>query len=413
MKLVRVEMRKTIYKLILATITLFVFTACNEIKLEEEISDIYSIALGEFKTLDEAESYKSKIDLQLWRELKIVQADQNLFILTYGNFNSSFESGKKAFELYNNSLIDNYKILKNSDYINDLFANVLFVARYQGRPSVYNYNILTKKSKLLWSRWGRKVLAVSYSEDRNTAFIATALGYGKQGSFPYVRDVRLYIYSGEKNQVDEVAELGNGLQLYTYWENNDTFKVNFTKPDSIESELLIQQIYPVDKSGKLHNVRERTFVLTKDGFPRPPDVRLKLFSPSGTFQLRLVNEENRNYVYLRDLKKKAEVMITEFQGKINNVKWTSDEKFLFIITSNKAQNNKNQLLIINALEKNLERNFTGPVYKNLLVQGNLLFFDQQYEGISQITIFDFAAGKFFDEIQIPGGCGINNLFYSE
>jgi hypothetical protein len=68
-------------------------------------------------------------------------------------------------------------------------------------------------------------------------------------------------------------------------------------------------------------------------------------------------------------------------------------------------------MIINTDEKIVKRTFRGPIFKNLLLQGNLLFFDQQFEGISQITIYDFVTDIIFDEIRIAGGCGINDLIF--
>ena len=197
-------------------------------------------------------------------------------------------------------------------------------------------------------------------------------------------------------------------------ENKDTFKVNLTKPDSIKSEILIQNIFSIDRLGKIDTVKERSFDLTKYGFPVPPVVKPELFSSKGSYQLKTVNEENRNYIYLRDLKGNAEVMITEFKGRLKRTKWTDDEKYLFVaagLADSTLHNVKGELLVINTNDKKISRSFIGPEFNNLLVQGNLLFFDQQFEGVSQITIYNFVSDKIFDEIRIPGGCGINDLFY--
>lgn len=406
-------MRRVIPKLIFILFAAAVLSSCDEIKIKEETKDTYSIILGEFKSFDEADIYKSKIDFQIWNELKIAQADEKRFLLSYGNFKSSFDAGKKAFELFQKSIINNYKIARNNEYVKDLFANILFIGKYQGRPSVYNFNLLNKQSKLFWSRWGRKVMAVNYSADRNSLFILTALGYGKQGGFPYIKDSRLYFYDGLKDQVDEIDEFGDGLQLYSYWDNSDTFKVNITIPDSLNSDLLNQKIYSYDKTGKKENLRTRNFVLTRDGFPKPPKFIPWLYSANGTYQLRLVEDGEEYSVYLRDLKKKAEVLITSFNGIIKNLRWTRDEKFIFVIVQQNKPGvtGRDILLIIDTTEKKVARNFTGPIYKDLLVQGNLLFFDQQFEGVSQITIYDFAADMIYGEIQLPGGCGINDLSF--
>lgn len=406
-------MNKEVIKIILLFFASVLILSCNEIKLEEEASDKYSINLGEFKTYEDADIFKSKLDLQLWRDLKIEQADQNRFLLLYGNYSSAFDAGKNAFVLLSDSLINNYKVVKNLANINDPYSNVLFIAKYQSRPSVYSYNVLKKKSKLIWSRWGRKVLSINHSDDRSSVFILTALGYGKQGGFPYVRDVRLYIYNSEKDQIDEIEEFSNGLQIYSYWENSDTFKVNFTKPDSIHTEKIVQTIFSFDKTGKKTKSVNREFLLTRDGFPKPPLQKLQLFSPAGTYQVRITEDDNKKSIYLRDQKKRAELMIIETEEDIKKLRWSPDEKYIFFILIEKNKPNivKNELMIINTDEKIVKRTFRGPIFKNLLLQGNLLFFDQQFEGISQITIYDFVTDIIFDEIRIAGGCGINDLIF--
>jgi hypothetical protein len=405
-------MKKINTKIFLFILALSLIISCGDLKLEEETAEKFSINLGEFKTFDEAEIFKSKMDFKLWNRLKIKQQDEKHFLLTYGSFNSVFEAGQKAFDLHNKSLIGNYKIVRNFNDVRDIFSNILFIAKYQGRPSVFNYNLITKKSKVMWSRWGRKVLTVCSSGDRNSTFIITASSYGKQAGFPFLKDVKLYFFDGIKNKINEISEFGDGMQVYSYWENKDTFKINLTQTDPLKSEKIIQTISAFDKNGNKGEVKKRNFILTKDGFPKPPDEKYQPVSPKGTFQFRAVYEENENSIYLRDLKKNAEVLISGFSGKIKNIWWTPDEKYLFMIISKKGDGKSGnyKLLAIDTNGKKITRSFDGSVYMDLFVQGNLLFFDRKFEGVSQITIYDFVSDNIYGEIKMPGGCGINDLY---
>lgn len=383
---------------------------CKEIKTEEELESKFSIALGEFTTFEEASKFKSSVDFSLWRELTIKQTEENLFFLLYGNFESSFEAGMKGFELYQEYLLRNYKIFFEENYTADNFANVLFVAKYQGRPSVYSYNLIKNKAALLWSRWGRKVVSLNHSDDRNSVFITTALGYGVRGGFPYITDARLYKYSSVLNRVDEIDVFGNGLQIYTYWETSDTFKVNFTKPDSIHSDIMVQKIYSYDIEGFPAVQLKRDFNLIKEGFPKPPAVQNPFFSPNNSFGIREVIENGINYLYIRDLKNSSEILLTDYKGKLNKVLWSDNEDFLFMILEQHGSLDKQQkLMVVDTKEKKSKRIFQGIGSNNLLLNGNLLFFDRQIQGVSQINIYDIKTDSIYSKIQIEGGCALNKL----
>lgn len=390
---------------------LFLIVACGKIETNNEIEE-YTICLGEFLKYEEADLFKSKIDFKLWDKLKIKTTEEKYFLI-YGNYSSSFEAGKKGFELFSEQLINNYKILYNEKYVFDEFSNVLFIARYQGRPSVYNYNMITKQSKLFWSRWGRKVVTLNHSRDRSHAFFVTALGFGKQGSFPYIRDVRVYRFTTLTEQVEELDELDDGLQVYTYWDNKDTFKVNITKPDSIRSDLLVQEIYSYLYNGKSDKVNKRYFNLAKDGFPKPPVIQPRMTSNSNYKLIRLAKLDSETYIYLKDLKNASESMICNFKGNLYNTLWSNDDKYLFLITREESSKanliSRQELMIIDTEQKKLLKTFHGNFFQNILINGNFLFYENIKDGEAVISVYDIKNDDIYHVIKIPGGCGLNNL----
>lgn len=398
---------------LISSFLVLVISSCKPLETEELIKD-YSICLGEYVSFDEAELFKSKLDFKLWDDIRIHSNEESKYYVLFGNYNNPFDAGQAAFELYGESLVANYKLFFNGDYVYDNFINLFFVARYQSRPSVYEYNLIKKKSKLYWSRWGRKVVTLNHSVDRNLVFFVTALGYGKQGSFPYVRDARIYKFLQSTEQVEEIEELGTGLQLYTYWDVKDTFIVNLTKPDSINSDFLVQEIFSYGTEGRLSQESTRSFSISKEGFPKPPEIQPQLISNSLQKVIRLSNHEEQTYFYLRDLKNGSEILLGKFNGYLFDLRWSYDDKYLFLITRDQT-NSKNpiprqyELMIVDSEQKKLIRTFHGAFYKNLLVHGNFLFFDSRSAGESIITIYDFVNDDIYDEIRISGGCGLNNL----
>jgi len=385
-----------------------ILLSCNETKLNDEQIYSYSICLAEFSSLSDAYNYKDRLNKNLLDSITIKSLSSKRYLILYGNYNNSFTAGIKAYELFNDYSIKGYKIFHKDNFVNDQFANVLFVANYSGRPSLYNFNLITKQTKPVWSRWGRKVLTLNHFQNRNKVFVTTAFSYGKQGAFPVIKDIRLYLYDIQENKIDEIYSFGDGIQLYTYWETEDTFKVNLTFSDSIKPEIIIQNIYSFDTDGQLTQVRERNFQILKDGFPKPPVLKPAVISPRGRFQIRNIKENGKSYLYLRDVTKNSEILVYEFEGILKNIIWTKDERFCFLIIK-LNEVNRSELLIIDANEMRIRKNYYGPENMNLLVHGNFLFFDEQNNGIRQIAVYNLNKDSIYHRIQFYDGCGINNL----
>ncbi len=398
------------YKKILYTLyIMFILLSCNDVKIDNYSVDYYSIYLAEFNSLTKAYNYKYRLNYNLQDSITIKNLSNNRYIILYGRYNSSFAAGERAFNLFMNSLINNYKIFHNNEFINDLFANVLFIANYLGRPSIYNFNLVSKQITLLWSRWGRKVLSLIYSKDKNAAFFLTAQSYKMQSAFPFIKDIKLFHYDALKKGVNEIYSFGDGIQIYSYWDIDDTLKVNITNPDSMKPEILVQKIYSFNYSGELLNIKQRSFQLINDGFPKPPKLKPNVVSPKGRFQIRNVKENKKKYIYLRDVIKNSQILLAEYEGNLKNITWTDDEKYCMIIISNFSAKNMSKLLIINNEKMNIENNFYGPLTQNLLVHGNFLFFEEQNNGLKQIAIYEFKKKSIYHRIKFDDGCGLNNL----
>ncbi|MEW6196201.1 MAG: hypothetical protein AB1521_13710 [Bacteroidota bacterium] len=388
---------------------LVILSGCKPIDTEVDDSQKYFISLGEFTTYDEADAFKSKIDFELWCELKIKQIEEKRFVLLYGSFNSSFDAGEKGFELYSNSLVSNYKILKENNYIRDDFSNFVFIGKYQGRQSIFNYNLVSQKTKQVWSRWGRKVVTLNHAFDRGEIFFTTALGFGKQGTFPYIRDARLYTYRSANDVFEEIEEFGTGLQIYTYWENTDTFKVNFTQPDSIDSNIIVQEIFPYDLSGKRGTGFTRRFNLAGEGFPKPPQIKPEYFSPSAKRQIREVIQDGESFLYLRDIDKNSELLVYQSNGKLQDIRWTKNSNFAVCSLINPKSNKGFELIVIDCSSNKNAKTFYSSEYINSLVHGNLLFFEEKSVYGSVISIYNFEKDTIINKISMPGGCAIFNL----
>jgi len=402
----------------LSTIGLILSSGCKESQFDGEDpgNDTYSIEIGEFTSLNNAKSYRLQLDKKIAEQGRIQKVNDRLYRVMLVKYRTSFEAGKDAYRFYRDSLIESYSIFRNGKETVDEFRNILFTANYDGRPSVYSFDLLTKRMKVFWSRWGNEVISLNNSKDRRGAFITSALSFGKRGGLSYILDVHVYYLNRDADYTEEVGDLGDGTQLYTYWEKEDTFKVNITTIDSINSRTIRQEIYPFSSFGKAEKTRVRNFDLLKEGFPSSPKRNPVLISPNNRFQLRQVISGINNYLYLKDVPEKSEELISSSKRKISDARWSDDGNYLFVITENKitARPSKKteptgELIVIDAKQKKRVMTFGGFRFANLLVQGNFLFFDKRLNEISQIGIYDFELNKFYHTISIPGGCGLFNM----
>ena len=383
----------------------FILCECtlSDHKIDQNSKVSYSILLGEFKNQEEALKIKPILENKLNTILRIEKSNKNKYQLLFGNYVSSFEAGETAFEFYSNSLIKNYQIVRNGKPVEDLFTNVLFVAKYLGRPSE-------------WSKWKRKVISLNHSIDNQNVFITTVLGYERQSGFTYIHEARIYFLNRVNDQVDELAELGEGVQLYTYWELSDTFKVNFSMLDSLNTKIVIQNIYPFDINGKSGLIKKRKFDLLKHGFPSVPRRNPVESSPNKEFQFRNIRSGGESNIYLKNLKQRSEELVVTTKKNINDARWSKDGNYLFLITDNLTAESKSikaektgELIIIDAFKLKIVRIFSGFHFENVLVHGKLLFFDERLKDIAQIAVYDYTRDKLLNTITMYGGCGLNNL----
>ncbi len=395
---------------------LFASIACTDSSENNAKQKSYSIFLGEFKTQDKFEEFKMALNPILWDQLRIEKIYDRNYKLYYGKYSSSFEAGKDAFDFYSNSLIKKFKITRDGKPTLDEYSNVLFLSRYLDRPSVFNFNLITKQTEVEWSESGKKVVTLNHSDDHNSAFITTANRYGIQTGLRYIYNARVMLLKREEEQNQELAVLGKGVQIYTLWENRDTFKVNFTFIDSVDSRVAVQKIFPFDLNGKAGIIQKRSFNLIRDGFPAPPR-RLPIeISPNNRFRFREVSSQGESYIYLRDFNEKSEQLTVTTKLKIIEGRWSEEGNYLYLVARPNGvgpQKQKSEptgeLFIIDAVQKKLVRKFSDFRYENLLVHGKLLFFDERSDKISQIKVYDSKHDKILHIISMFGGCGLNNL----
>lgn len=399
-------------------VTLLSLSACNfgVDELQKDKINPYSISLGSFKTYELALKYKMRLTDSVRAHLRLESVGRKSYKLFYGKYPSAYSAGEKAIALFNKMYVKEYEINRNGQRVLDEFANVPFIGYYLGKPAVFNYNIKTKSTEVLWSRSNRKVISLNLSPNAQSAFIITAEGISKNKKVSSIQNAEVYILHRNEEETEELMPLGNVNRLYTYWDKPDTFRVNSTFPDSNNSRIVYQRIASWDSHGKKGSLIKRTFDILLHGFPVAPKRKPELFSPNGEYHVRIAQNKENKYFYLKNFPDKSEILILSLQGDIRDIRWSQDSRYVFFQTKDAMildkRNNKEQkqlLSIYDTRTKNVVRIIEGNGFNNILVRGKLLFFDEQLKGKGQISIVDFSNQNEYDSINLPGGCALNSL----
>ncbi len=290
-----------------------------------------------------------------------------------------------------------------------------FVARALYTPGIFKYTFKTKKSKIVWSSKNERVIELSYSEELKNAFFITVKHYGRDGVFPFVKKVRLYILNTKTGNVSFVKLIGSGMEVYTRWENEDTFSIFLNSLDEKIATYINQQKQIFNVFGKLLSDETKIYDLTSDGYPVPSRVEKSNSSPDGSAKFIVEIDTVTRYKVITG-KHKSEELISTVQ-KLRQFEWTAAGDLVFTtadvspanktLYTNKPESSK--LLIYSPVKKEILKYWEGGGVKNFLIINNILIFDTGFETQSKINMINLETLKQFDVVKRNGGCGIKYI----
>ncbi len=313
----------------------------------------------------------------------------------------------------NNSSYDKGKVESSSvsSKLNDFY----FVGMIGENPGIYKFNANKKIASRFWQNKNEKVVELSYSARRKIIFFITASDFGKKGVFPFISNVKLYKINPDSSKAMFVKKLGSGLQIFTEWSTDNTFKVILNSFDKTVVTYVNQQTFIFNEFGRELVNSSKIFDITKDGYPKPPQKSIKDYSPNNIFRIISIDSAVTK-IYLRT--KTEQTLIASVEQKLNQAEWTSNGKYLIFSTlditpKNKTlydkQPNTSKIFIYNLKQKKLIKTFIGGGLKNFFIQKDYLIFDDGFGRNSSIQIFNFKTLDPIQSIKIKGGCGLRNI----
>lgn len=297
------------------------------------------------------------------------------------------------------------------------FKSFLFVGIIIHKPGIYEYDVAKRIRKEFWSNYNEQVVELSYSPDMKSAFFLTAGYLGKKSFLPYITRVKLYLIDLGSFKVKFIKNFGNGVQVFTQWENNNNFKIVVNRSDKIVPTYINQQTYIYNVFGKELLNEVQTYDLTKNPYPRPPHNPQNYESPGGEY--RIVNSSpDSTKLYLENTQEKSYSFITSSGQKLNKFDWSYDENYLIFSTIDITAGNKtlkskepatSNLYIYDIKQNKVVKEWKGNGIKNFFIKNDFLIFDNGFDEKSSITIINYRTLKVYNIIKLRSGCGLRNI----
>jgi hypothetical protein len=305
---------------------------------------------------------------------------------------------------------DRISILKES------FGGFYFAGMYNKKAAVYKYNAAEKKHSLFWSHPFDRVIEMSFSPDKSSAYFITARKFSQYGQLPYFERAKLYMIDKAHQTVRLIENLGTGLQIFTGWDSDSLFKLTVNSIDKTIATNVLQSVFLFNLNGEEVGKETQTFDITIDGYPGIPKKKVLAVSPDSLFAVVPIEEVDS--IYLFNLIKNKKKIISAGAKKVTGIGWLKNSEMAVInlIGQNHANGalsaqaqNISSLIVYSVKGKKILKKWEGEGIKNFFVVNKFLIFDDGFGENSSISIFDLFEMKLWDKITIPGGVGLINI----
>lgn len=291
----------------------------------------------------------------------------------------------------------------------------VFVGNVAANASLLSFTFSDNRIDTLWQNKKEQVSYYSQFNNSQRSFFITTTEQVKKGVFPQVKDISLYFISQGKSSVRKVKNFGNGLQFFAYWQDSNSVKLIINAIDPTTASYVEQKSLVVSWEGQQLFEEKKVYDLTKEGYPRLPQLPLE-FSSSYSGASILSGQQNEIRVKMHNGQSDEIASASKF--RISQIAWSENARWVFLTTgfihpdnaTLYSANPQTAKLYVFDLEKRmlLFSKASGGFLHIRQVNG-LLLFDEGFGEKSMIRIYNPETNKIIHEIKINGGCGLTNI----
>ncbi len=413
MKNHRIFIAFVIFLILLITIFTLLRYYSGRVNIRKD--SFYEISIRIKGSYETADSLKNLLSPRAESQTVIEMVSKNLYDLVFGKFPNAYKAGEAAFNLFADKVIPNYKITLDGKEYTDYFSEILYVAREEGRASLFSFDLQSRKSSLVWSDWGEEVVSLKQSPNRAAAYFLTVESVGTKGSLSSLNEARLYHFKRDIDKIKMVDYLHSGIQFYSYWNDNDRFMTSFLSLDSASNQNLFQNIAVFDSLGGKIEGKKKTINLVQEGFPNPPVRKINFTSTMNKYIVYSNRKEKATEFFIKRTYTEEGHFLFSTAGQLHEIAWSPDDKYLFFIYSDIVQKTKKTskierfLAVFDADTKKIIRKFDPDDFSAISVYAPILAIETGKGAESAIIFYNYVQDKIYHKLQLTDGCAIKNL----
>ncbi len=409
------ENNKHKFILLLAVVALW---ACsNTDKKNNTTNDFYSVVVKTFSDLDSVNSYQKELSNIISDTMFVktfVKADKQVYSLCLGKYDYSFDAGERGLSLWQDSIITNFKIIKGDSLIYDSFSNILFLGYHQKKISLYNFNLLKKTIKMLWTDPKRNIISINSDEKNQMVYVLTADKNPKYKGYPILKKIEINKYNVNNNTFKNIDKINTLFQVFSTFEHDNMFKLTYLNFDSTNMQKVNKTTNYYSSEGVKVESKFESFDVLKNGIPNLGTVVIKVKSPSGKHFIDFNQSDGLTQLFYKDLNTKVKTYITSANYSVSRVDWSNDERYVIIYLEkydNTDMQSSIQSLLIAYDIKNSEMLYVVENDSNIdfILRSGYLVYEQINNNVKKIIIYNLKTKTNIHEIETKLGCGIKTL----
>ncbi|MGQ9797903.1 MAG: hypothetical protein ACUVRG_01215 [Ignavibacterium sp.] len=283
-----------------------------------------------------------------------------------------------------------------------------FVGMKQKIPSIYYYEFESDKVSIIKSNKDEKIYELELAPDGNTFFYLTYTNLNKKIAIPEFNGIKIFRYEPTVNKSELIQTLKPAIQLYSYWIDNDRFRVVAVSFDEVVASYINKNALTFNYFGKLLSDENELFDLVKNGYPVIETPPLLNISPMKRFEVISKNDT----LFIRNNFDETEKKLDLLKNNLLKISWAEDLRNVVLMMKNDSAGKtdiSHTIIVYDLLKKKIVKTFEEKGIKSFLLLGDYLIYDFKNSQNYAINIFKLSTMNNIKTISLKDGCSLKSL----
>lgn len=283
-----------------------------------------------------------------------------------------------------------------------------FVGMNQKIPSAYYYDFKSDEVNLIKSNKDEKIYELELAPDGNTFFYLTYTKLNKKIAIPEFNGIKIFRYEPALDKSELIQTLKPAIQLYSYWIDNDRFRVVAVSFDKVVASYINKNALTFNYFGKLLSDENELFDLVKNGYPVIETPPLFSLSPMKRFEVISKNDT----LFIRNNFDETENKLDLLKNNLLKISWAEDLRNVVLMMKNDSAGKtdiSHTIIVYDLLKKKIVKTFEEKGIKSFLLLGDYLIYDFKNSQNYAINIFKLSTMNNIKTISLKDGCALKSL----